>query len=172
MAIDDQRLTSSELGQWFGKSERTIQRWVQTGILPKKEGDSHWLKACTLSAIAYFEKMAVAARNKGEGDAEGEGDSVGKRRAEAECRIAEARAAQEETKLLQIQGELVRADDVRELGARMVAACKQKLLSLPSAVASQVRETKDPHAAEKLLRQRILEALDELSQWEGGNSAD
>jgi phage terminase Nu1 subunit (DNA packaging protein) len=173
--MEERMVSAIELGEYLGVAERTVRDWVRKGILPEPNRGQYGIKACTVAAINHFKAIAERTERAG-GSADQEdpqGKSIGQRRQEAECRLAEAKAEAEELRLQELAGQLVKAEDVRAVGAAMVAAFRQKILTLPSAVAAQVRETPDPRSAEILLRQRCLEALDELAKWSGdGDGGD
>lgn len=155
-------VSAHELGEFLGKAERTVRDWVKRGILPRSSGGKFDVKACTSAAIAHFERLAARTSSTAEEAA----NSPAARKDAADCRLAEAKAAQEELRLAEMQGKLVPTDQVREQGGRMVAAFRQRLLSLPTTLAAQVREAKDTAAAEKILRRGIYEALAELAVWD------
>ncbi|WP_041243713.1 hypothetical protein [Gloeobacter kilaueensis] len=87
----------------------------------------------------------------------------------AKLRIAEATAEQEEAAVAAARGRLLPAGEVIAEGAKMVAAFRARLLSLPTTAAPQVVELSAPEA-EALLRSLVYEALAELAAYDPGDA--
>ena len=78
------------------------------------------------------------------------------------ARLLAARAERASLELEELQGVLVRAEDVQRAWSEMIAAARRRLLAIPRRVAPQVSKVKAA-AAEKILKRAIYQAMEGLS---------
>jgi DNA-binding transcriptional MerR regulator len=76
--------------------------------------------------------------------------------------IAEANLA--ELKLAELEGRLVRAEDVRAGLAKRYASLRESLLQMPARVVPLLAANPDPGAMDRLLRAEIVAALAQLTE--------
>ena len=80
--------------------------------------------------------------------------------------LEKAKRETAEIELAELKGEMHRADDVKELLAGMIMNCRNKLLSMPMAVAVRLTGQKDPNAIIDILTKEVKIALNELAEYD------
>jgi phage terminase Nu1 subunit (DNA packaging protein) len=80
-----------------------------------------------------------------------------------EERLKRLRGDKYEVELMEYKGELVRADDVRIVISEIFSRVKMRLLGIPSAMGVTLSVETNPVTIEKMLKEQIKTALDELT---------
>ena len=144
----------STIAKLFGISERRVQQLAQDGIIPKPEKNQYELVGSVRAYINYLQQRAF-------------GKGVAPQDTHLErARLLKAQADMAEIELAQRTGELVTVERVEADWLAMVAACRAKLLGIPTKSAYQISNLKDTHEIEKFLKRTIHEALTELATYE------
>ncbi len=85
---------------------------------------------------------------------------------EASRRKVAAQASMEEIKLRKMQGELVEYAEVEKAGIDSYTACRARLLTMPTKLASRLLSCQKPEEVKALLEAEIYQALEELGNYE------
>ena len=135
-----------EAAAFFGVSVQALDGWFNRGC-PIAEQDAHGrIKAVDLSAMARW-RIGLAEGNL---DAD-------------RARLARAQAERTELDLAELQGQVVRTDEVVAAWSAEVARARTRLLSLPNKLGPQCRSAATDAAAAGLIEAEVLQALEELS---------
>ena len=146
------RMKVSELARTYGVSETTIRRWRDRGLV-------------------HFDELNTAdprepSETTGRPLPEGLGDplpSGTESHQEASRRKVIAEANIKETQLAELRKDLVRMKTVKEIGHQLVVAARQRLLGIPSKVATDLAIEDKPNVIRETLETQIREALSELN---------
>ena len=146
--------TQRECAEHLGLSVKSISVLIKKGVLPSKKGRSPLdLDVCRHAYISYLRKLSGYHKTSGSGDI-----------AEEKTRLTKAQADKAELEVSELEGKLIPAQLVQETWVDFVANVRAKLLGLPSRLAHQMIATDDYAEAEKLLKDCVFDALNELSQ--------
>jgi phage terminase Nu1 subunit (DNA packaging protein) len=147
-------VNKAELCRLFGVEPATVDGWVRKGCpfvsKPKTSGRGGDGWKFNTADVARW--RAAGAVDSADADSL---DAVKKRKLEAEAKKAELDLAER-------QGELVAVATVEDRVGRMIRRFRDRILSLPSALAREVFASPDLPGVERLLRDRCNEALEEL----------
>ena len=83
--------------------------------------------------------------------------------AQESAKLNQARRTKVEIETLIIKGELCRTEDVADKWFNHITACKTRLLAMPTKLAYQVVSATEYGEAEKIIKDAVYEALEELS---------
>lgn len=142
------------LAQLFGVTQRRVQQLAADGVIEKGERGEYPMLACVKGYVSFLQEAA----NRVGGDNE----EILKSRA----RYERARADQIEMDVAVRKAELLFAADVEDEMTAMVANFRARVLATPSAVAAQGAGMRSRAKPEALIRDKIYEALDELSRYD------
>jgi phage terminase Nu1 subunit (DNA packaging protein) len=134
-------------------TERRVQQLTREGVLPRADRGRYELAPVVQAYVRYLRDRALP------GEAEGVSEDFQKaraRRTAAEANMAEMRAAE-------ARGELIPAQDVREVLTSVLGRVRSKLLSLPAKLAPQMVNLGSVVHAEEHIRGAVHEALAELA---------
>ncbi len=154
-------LTSGQISQLTGISDRTIRDWQTKGKIP----ESADMGAIVRAIIAHLKSQVEEAR-KPQG---------GNTLEAAKIRVESARAAKLELEVAEKEGTLVCAKEVVLTWAKYIQACKTRLFAIPSELAEILAEVDDKEKIRGILQGAIDEAAIELGSEEfatGAGSAD
>ncbi len=150
----------STIAKLFGLTERRVQQLAKDGIIPKPEKNQYELVGSVRAYINYLQQRAF-------------GKGAAPRDTHLErARLIKAQADMAEIDLAEKTGALVTVDRLEADWMAMVNACRSKLLSIPTKVAYQISNLKDPEEIENFLKRTIHEALTELASYEHDDSED
>lgn len=163
-----QLISKSEYARRRGCTEGAVRRAVRDGRIALIDGkvdpvaaDAQWTRNTRVRAGSRASDDAhlvaggsPAARDDDDGNA---GYWTAKSKREA------AEAAIAELKLAEMQGDLVRVQDVRAAHARRLTAARETLLQLPARVVPLLIADPTPAAMDRLLRAEIVATLAVLS---------
>lgn len=133
----------------FGISVRRYQQLAKESILPPPDNGYIDFVLATKHLISYYQKLV-----------EGQGSIT---LTEERARLARVQADLATLEYQKAQGKLVDADEVERIWIAMGQACRSRLLAIPSKL-PPLLEGKSKPECQRILRDHIYEALDELSE--------
>lgn len=142
------------IAKLFGLTERRVQQLAQEGIIPKPEKNQYELVGSVRSYIDYLQQRAF-----------GKG-AVPQDTHLERARLLKAQADMAEIELAERTGSLVTVERVEADWTDMVAACRAKMLGIPTKTAYQIAHLENPQEIEKFLKRTIYEALAEMAAYE------
>ncbi len=146
--------TQREVSEHLGLSVPSISELIKKGVLPSKRGRSPLdLDVCRHAYISYLRKLSGYHKKSGSGDI-----------AEEKTRLTKAQADRAELEVSELEGRLIPATLVQDTWTDFVANVRAKLLGMPSRLAHQMIATEDYAEAEKLLKDCVYDALNELAE--------
>lgn len=143
-------VTTSELSEILNLTTRRIQQLTQEDALVRVSRGKYDLAASIKSYIEYSSEKPEEELSK----------------YDEEAKWTKARREKAELELQIMRGEVHRSDDVRRVMYNMLGAFKAKLLSLPSKAAGQLQGQTDFNKISGILKDRVYEALNELSEYD------
>lgn len=149
-----QTVTVSVMAALLCITERRVQQLAKEGIIPKGARGNYELIPSVQGYIRYLQEES----RQGVGGSQEFKDS--------KARLALARAESEEIKLRILKDEIVTVQEVVGAWADILTIFKSRMRSIPSELAPLVRMAKSDGQAQEQLREKIDEALHELSQAE------
>lgn len=140
-------LSSRDIANHTGLSDRTIREWHARGILPKTDD----LTTAVRGIVAYLKDEKEKKPDKNSLYLE-------------EVRLTKARADKVELEIAEKEATLISATEVVKLWSDYILACRAKLLSIPTKLAYELAGEQNPIAIEGILREVIDESLGELAE--------
>lgn len=128
-----------------------INQLCRDGVIPKAERGRYELVPVVQAYIRYLRDRAV------KGDVHGDDYSTHR------TRLIKARADVMEMEKAQMDASLIPATDVQEAWVEVLAACRAKLLSIPTKAAPEVFASSDINEVKSILKETVNEALAELA---------
>lgn len=140
-----------ELAKIFGVAEETITQWMKAGMpIKAQRKGTRGNEYETVDCIRWYLHR----------DSSGAGAlDLNQERA----RLAKAQADKTELEAAELRGELARYEEISTHWTRQTAACRSRLLVIPSKVAPRVRVAGTDSDAASVIQSEICEALEELS---------
>jgi len=145
-------VSTKELSEILGLSSRRIQQLAKEGALIRADRGKYDL---TSSIQSYLEYMMDRDKSDGELDKTTE-----------EALWTRARRKKTELDLQIMQGELHRSDDVKLVMNDMLGSFRARLLGLPTKIAPQLIKKDEIPVIKQILKEAVLEVLDELSDYD------
>jgi hypothetical protein len=136
-------------------SERRVQQLVKDGVIPKTEHGRYELAPTVQGYVRYLQERSLGRPSAPE-DYHNE-----------KARLVKLQADRAELEVEELQGRLVRADDVSRHWYDMINACKNRLLSVPSRAAPVVSSESSAGMCQQIIDDLIRESLEELSEVSG-----
>lgn len=153
-----------ELAHFFGVSPQAVDGWLTRGCPVLKKGGP---------LVGYqFDTAAVAEWRADQRAAEMVGDRRPDNPDDAENRKLSADASLAELKLFRESGQLVAIEDVERVWTKQIAACRQKLLGIPTKLAPMVFAAESIEETRSMLEQELHEALNELGDSDADDAPD
>lgn len=152
----DEKPTVSQMGEFCGLSDTTINRLLARGILPKGVD----LKTAVQKIIAHYSLVAAGRASINE---DGDGLDLTAERA----RLAKAQADKTELDCSRMRGELIDVGIAMDEWRQMIGASRAKIMSIPSRASGLLAGVTDDAGIEKILDKLCRESLQELSGWRG-----
>lgn len=140
-------LTSVQIGEFCGISDRTIRDWQKKEIIPKSSDMSEIVKA-----IVAHQMTQVRAKKSEPTDLDA-----------AKVRLTNLQADKLEIELEVRRGTLVNSDEVAELWRKYIYASKNRLTGMPAKLAYELSGIDDPTGIKQVLERSVDEVLRELS---------
>lgn len=158
--LDD--LSSNEIASLLGMTARNVRRLVDEGAIPStKQGNS--LRFDGTEAVPAYIEYATHRATTGRGATTGE---LEKQRLEEEVRLKRAKAAQEEMKLGELDGNLHRSEDVEEALDGLVYAVRSNLMALPGRVAMDAYGAKSAAEVSQIMEREVESILRDLAGYQ------
>lgn len=132
-------------------TERRVNQLAKSGVLPKAARGRYELVPVVRAYIHYLRQKTV---NNDVG-----ADDYAKHRA----RLTKAKADMAEMEKDQMANQLIPANDVQDAWEVMVSNMRNKMLSLPTKVATAVFVAENAADAQSIIKEQVNEALAELS---------
>ena len=157
--ISDITVTSRQLGELLGISDRMVRNLAEEGIAIKNERGKYLLFESTKNYITLLK----AQRNGLQGVMPSEDEEYDLRKEQAEHEHIKKQIT--EIKLLLVKGQVHKAEDVAAVMTDIFAKIKSKLEAMPAKLARKL-EKKNRTQIQKILRDEISNALLELSSYD------
>lgn len=139
-------LTSVQIGEFCGISDRTIRDWQQKGLIPKSDDMGEIVRAI------------IELRSQKE-DRVKDDDAL----TEAKIRLTNLQGDKLALELEERRGNLVQHDQVAEVWSKYVYSSKNRLVGMPVKLAYELSGISDPTAIKQVLERAVDEVLRELS---------
>ena len=143
-------LTSVQIGDFCGISDRTIRDWQKKEIIPKSSDMSEIVKA-----ILSHQMTQVKGKQSEPNDLE-----------QAKVRLTNLQADKLEMELEVKRGTLVNSSEAAEAWRKYIYASKNRLTAIPAKLAYELSGIDDPMAVKQVLERSVDEVLRELSDTE------
>lgn len=144
--------TQRELAEHLDLHPTTVSELIKKGVIPAGIGKSNVnIDVCRIAYINHLRKAARYTKRDGTGDVQ-----------EEKARLTKAQADERELIVAKLRGDLLDANDVQRLWSDYAANVRSKLLSLPTKAAHHVLAAENFAEAEKVLKEIVYEALQEL----------
>lgn len=147
--------TQAECADWLDISERRFRELIDEGVIERADKSAYDLKTVVKQ---YVRNLRNVAAGRGGGEAQAN-------KADEDARLARARADKAEMELAEARGILIPADQIGDAINSAVQIMRTRMLAVPTKAAPRVG-AKDIAAAEKVIRDEIVEGLGELSRVE------
>jgi phage terminase Nu1 subunit (DNA packaging protein) len=131
-----------------------VAQLVNMGVIPRKERGRYELVPVVRGYIHYLRERAI------KGDAQAGGDDYAAHRA----RLTKAKADMAEMEREQMANALIPAVDVERAWIEVVSNMRAKLLAIPTTAAADAQAAATLAEAKQVLKEKINEALAELSE--------
>ena len=131
-----------------------VAQLVNMGVIPRKERGRYELVPVVRGYIHYLRERAI------KGDAQAGGDDYATHRA----RLTKAKADMAEMEREQMANALIPAVDVERAWIEVVSNMRAKLLAIPTTAAADAQAAATLAEAKQVLKEKINEALAELSE--------
>jgi len=148
--------TQSECAEWLDLSERRFRELLDQGAIERAEKGQYDLKSVVQQYVRNIREVAA-------GRGGGEAQTV---KADEEARLLRAKADKAEMEAQEMRGDLVPAAQIADTVNSAVIIMKTRLGAVPAKAAPLVAGVKSIPAVERVIRDNIEEALDELSKTE------
>jgi phage terminase Nu1 subunit (DNA packaging protein) len=146
-------VTTAEISEIFGLSDRRVQQLVKEGALVKVSRGKYDLKASVQRYIEYIKEQAQ--KTEEELDLTKE-----------KTLLTRANRQKVELELQIMRGELHRSEDVRRVMNDMLGAFRARILAIPSKVAPRLIAQTNAAVIQNIVRNEVYEALQELSEYD------
>lgn len=146
--------TQKDVAQHLGITTRQIRNLVKSGVLPSGTKGPD-IDACRHAYLDYLRgKVSGRVTVKAENELDGE---------QERARLTHHRANLAALEEQELDGSLVRVEDVAEAVGAEYANVRARLLAIPSKTAPVVASETDTATVHELIRQSVHEALAELT---------
>ena len=137
-------------------SDRRVQQLSKEGVIPKTDHGRYELAPAVQGYVRYLQERSLGRPNAPE-DYHTE-----------KARLVRLQADKAEIELKELNGQLVRADDVEAEWTDMLSAMKSRLMAIPSKAAPIVAAEDNPAQVIDVIEDLVREALQELSDYANG----
>lgn len=135
------------VARFLNLTDRRVRQLVREGVIPKAAHGKYELEGCVFHYVRYLQKRL---------------EDGGAHVTSEKERLDRVRADEIEIRLQRERREIVDAGDVAEVWIEIAAEIKQRLLSLPTALAPLVTGTTRVQQSEEILREGVDDALASL----------
>jgi terminase small subunit / prophage DNA-packing protein len=151
-------VNKQRLSKILGKSERTLTEWQKEGMPIKKAGERG-------QSNTYDTEKVIDWLLKRASDSEGEMEK-------AKLRLIMAQAEMEELKVKEKKEELISLEKMKYLWANVLGSFRSRVLSIPTRLTPQIMIHKDPKKIERLIKDALYEALNELAEYDPESNSE
>ena len=137
-------LTQNKLAEWLSRDRGTIRRIIADSSLEAKK----------YGRYEYYRLADVV-------NAMLEGDRLDLQQERA--KLAQRQTERTEIQIDEMKGHLVDAEEVKTAWTNMAAACRAKLLAIPTKMAGEVMALETLQEVQDVLKSQVYEALSELA---------
>lgn len=151
-------VNSGELAKIIGRTDRTIQLLAKDGILTcekNRNKNQYDLYVAVQEYIDYLTKT-TSEKISSNGDA----------KLREEIRYKRAKADMMELELMEIEGQMHRAEDVKAVMTDMVLAIRSALLSLPGRLGVSLAAISSAAECSNAVKKEVCELLEDLSKYQ------
>jgi phage terminase Nu1 subunit (DNA packaging protein) len=145
-------VSKAELSLILGNNEKTIFRWLKEGLPIEEQGSRG--KESKFDTEKVINWLLTRSNNTDE--------ELKKSR----IRMANAQAEKTEIEIDEMRGNLIALDKMKQLWAGVLAKFRARILSIPSRLTPQIAIQRDPKMTEKLIKDALYEALNELAEYD------
>lgn len=153
------------LAKLLNLTEVRIQQLAKLGVVVKGERGRYDLWASIKGYVAYLQSRNVSRPGSGVVATEG-GEVTGEDYQKHRARLYKAKADAAELEASLLRGRLHDADAVRKVTEDMISSARAKLLGVKRKAAGKVIGLTDLAAIEAAIEEPIIEALNELTQYD------
>jgi phage terminase Nu1 subunit (DNA packaging protein) len=146
-------VTTAEISEIFGLSDRRVQQLVKEGALVKVSRGKYDLKASVQRYIEYIKEQAEKTEEELDQTRE-------------KTLLIRANRQKVELELQIMRGELHRSEDVRRVMNDMLGAFRARVLAIPSKVAPRLIAQTNAAVIQNIIKNEVYEALQELSEYD------
>lgn len=154
--LDQEIVSTSKLAAWMGLTPRRLQQLVKAGILEQVEPGRFDVADAFQRYISY-----VKGNSKSE-----EEQKIDLERKRAEMKIKKARARREELMTAELEGNMIRAEDVEAYTTDIIYTFKGSIMALPPRVAVDVAAENNPAMCGDIIKKEVRRILHELSEYD------
>lgn len=145
--------TRKEVAEHLFMSVQNIGKLIQNGVLHAKPGPNPLdLEASRRNYIQHLQKQGRFHLKDGMGDI-----------TEEKTKLTAAQAKKAQLDVAVIEGKLISTDQVESTWVNYIANCRGKLLTIPNKITHLVLASEDFAETEKIIKDAIYEALEELA---------
>ena len=136
-------------------TERRVQQLAAEGVIPRADRGQYQLVGSIRGYIKYLQDRALP---PGVGSIDRESEKVG---------LIKAQRRHKELEVAELEGELVRVDDVIRLWGDLIVAVRGRLLAFPTSMGPELQTATSLPEVIGLLRTSMENILDDLSNSHG-----
>tara|TARA_R100000734_G_C3296097_1_gene87259 strand:+ start:62 stop:574 length:513 start_codon:yes stop_codon:yes gene_type:complete len=145
--------TRKEVADHLFMTVQNVSKLIKNGVFHTKTGANPMnLDHSRESYIAFLQKKARYGLKDGSGDI-----------TEEKTRLTKAQADKAQLDVAVLEGKLIPTEQVEDTWGNYVANCRGKLLNIPTKLAHLVLASENFAEVEKLIKDSIYEALEELA---------
>lgn len=148
-------VSTKALADMFGVVSKRIMQLTDEGILEKVGRGSYDLTESVRKYVTHLKTRSGAADDA---------KSVTNEKDKQEMLLKTAKREKAELELQLLKGDLIKADEVKQLYGGMVLTFRSKMLALPTKVAPQLLDIQNLVTVQDILSEEIYSALTELSK--------
>lgn len=145
--------TQADCARLIGISERRFRELLDEGVLQRRPAGQYEFDVVVPTYCAHLREIAAG---RGGQDAQA-------KRAVDDARRAKVLADRAEVEFAQLKGELVPTDQIADAVHAAVQIFRTRMLALPSSLSARIG-ARDPGEAEKMIREQVIEALEDLAK--------
>lgn len=158
MSEQKKMINSGELSKIIGRTARTIQLLAKDGILSCEKSRNKNQYDLYVVVQEYIDYMTKSTNEKI--------SSGGDAKLREEVRYKRAKADMMELELMEIKGQMHRAEDVESVMTDMVLAVRSALLSLPGRLGVKLAATDSAAECSDAIKKEVYEVLEDLSKYQ------
>ncbi len=143
----------SIIAEMLGLTEKRVKQLTEEGVL-KEVANGHYKLAESIQAYIGYLQNKLSDR-----------DETSDYNTE-KAKLTKAKREKEEAELALMKGELHNASDVEFVVSTMLVSFRAKMLTVPNKSLAEIRNAKNDKEILKIIKKHVVEALDELSEFD------